>query len=85
MTIQPQRDIVLIKADSAKTKTKTGLLLAENWKSLPLQGEVLAVGEDVTNITVGDRVAFNRYASIILDDDQRLCSQKQVLGVINAA
>lgn len=78
MKISPVRDILLIKADKARTETKSGLLLNEQWKTLPLTGEVLAVGPDVTYAKVGDRVGFNRYASEVLPDDERLISERQL-------
>ena len=79
--IHPQRDLVLIQADEADTKTKSGLLLHENWKTIPLTGKILAVGPDVTNIKVGDNVGFNRYASEIMEDNQRLVKQREIKWV----
>ena len=79
MIIKPKRDILLIQADPAVTQTASGILLNESWKTLPLEGTVLAIGPEVKSIKVGDRVGFNRYASTILPDDQRLCQERQVL------
>lgn len=83
MTLIPQRDLVLIKADKAIEKSKTGLLVKEDWKSLPLQGKVLETGPKVTNVKSGDRVLFGRYASVILGDDERLCKASHIFGVIH--
>lgn len=79
MKIQPTRDVVLIKADKPKGESESGILLAEEWKSLPLTGTVLAVGPDVTTTTPGDKVGFNRYASVVLEKDERLVSERQLL------
>jgi len=79
--IQPLRDICLIKADKSKDKTTSGILLKEEWKSLPMSGEVLAIGPEVSRVKVGDRVVFERYSSIILDDDQRLAKESSILGI----
>lgn len=76
--MKPTRDIVLIKADPVKEKTESGILLKENWKSLPLTGEVIAVGPEVETIKPGDRVGFTRYASVILENDERLCKERQI-------
>lgn len=81
--MKPLRDIVLIKADPAELKTNSGLLLHENWKSLPLAGEVVEVGPAVVGIEPGSRVLFNRYASVILEEDLRLCKESQIIGVID--
>ena len=79
MKIQPYRDVVLIKADKPKESTNSGILLGENWKTLPLMGKVLATGPDVRQVAVGARVGFNRYASVILNDEERLCSERNII------
>jgi chaperonin GroES len=79
---QPIFDRVLIKADPVADKTKSGLLLQENWKTLPLMGEVLAVGDSVTSVKPGDRVSFMRYATIILEDDERLCTERHIYATL---
>lgn len=82
--IIPKRDLVLIKADKAVEKKGT-FFIKEDWKSLPLQGKVLAIGPQVTNVNVGDRVLFGRYASVILENDERLCKASHIFaGVFNA-
>jgi len=82
--MQPMRDIVLIKADEAVEKTETGIFLGEQWKTVPLSGTVLKVGPHVTDeIEVGDKVVFCRYASIILENDERLIKARQIIGKIN--
>ncbi len=79
MKIQPIRDVVLVKADKPKAQTESGILLDEEWKTLPLEGEVLAVGPDVHGVGVGDRIGFNRYASLVLENDERLCNERNIL------
>lgn len=85
MNITPKRDIILIRADKPENQTKSGLLLNESWKTIPLIGEVVKVGPEVTKVNVGDRVLFERYASIILEDDMRLCLERHVFGAIDEA
>lgn len=80
--MQPVRDLVLIQADSAKTQTESGILVQEEWKTLPLTGEILEVGPQVTQVKKGDKVTFNRYSSIILEKDQRLCKESQISGIL---
>lgn len=84
MKIQPSRDLVLIKADDDQTKTKSGLLVSEDWRSKPLTGEVLDTGPQVVAVKKGDRVVFERYSSLVLEDNQRLCQEKLIFGVVNA-
>lgn len=78
MTIDPTRDLVLIKADKPKEQTSSGLFIQEEWKSLPPTGEVVAVGPEVQDFKVGDRVLFARYATVILEDDLRLCPERHI-------
>lgn len=72
---------VLIKADKPKTQTDSGFHIYEQWKSLPQTGEVLAVGPEVEEVKVGDRVLFERYASITLENDERICLESQIFAV----
>lgn len=85
MAMLPKRDLVLIQADEAKGQTKSGLFIAEEWKTLPHTGTVLAVGPLVREVNVGDRVMFERYASIILEDGQRLCKESHCMATLEAS
>ncbi len=80
--MQPIRDIVLIQADEARTQTDSGLYVQEDWKSLPQQGKVLEVGPLVKTLKKGDKVLFNRYASIIIEKDKRFCKESQISAII---
>lgn len=77
------RDLVLIRADKPKDKTDSGILIVEEWHSLPPTGTVLAVGPKVEEVVVGDRVMFERYGSIIVNNDERLCQEKHIMGVFD--
>lgn len=81
--IKPLRDIILIKADAPKERTASGLYLVEEWKTLPSTGTVLAIGPMVTVVKEGDRVMFERYASVILEDNERLCQESHIFGVLD--
>jgi co-chaperonin GroES (HSP10) len=83
MKIQPLRDNVFLEADKPKNQTESGLLISEDWKSLPHAGTVISVGPDVVGIKAGDRVSFHRYGSIIIEKDLRICQQTHIYGVIN--
>ena len=62
MKIQPLRDMLTIEVDKDDSKSKSGILLAREWEKLPHTGVVKAIGSQVTDVKVGDRVHFNRYA-----------------------
>lgn len=81
-TQSPTRDRIIIETDKPKEKTDFGLLLNEDWKSLLPTGTVLAVGPGVLDVRPGDRVVFERYASIILEGQQRMCLEKHIMAII---
>ena len=83
MKIKPLRDNVLLEADKPAKQSASGILIQEDWKSVPPTGRVLAIGPDCEGISVGDTVLFNRYGSITVEDDIRLCQMSHILGVLN--
>lgn len=80
--MQPTRDIVLIKVDPPKERTASGIYLKEEWKTLPPTGTVMAVGPKVKTVKRGHRVIFERYAALILANDERLCKEDHILAII---
>ncbi len=71
MTVQPLRDRVLIKRLVEETKTTGGIIIPDNHKEKPAQGEVVAVGtgyrlEDgsvkALDVKKGDKVLFGKFS-----------------------
>ena len=71
MTVKPLQDRVLIKRVEEETKTLGGIIIPDNHKEKPAQGEVVAVGTGyrLTDGTVkalevkkGDKVLFGKYS-----------------------
>lgn len=84
-TYQPIGDLVLIRVDEPERETKSGILIKEDWKTLPPVGTVIAAGEDALVrfpmfVTGTTKVVFERYSSIILEDDLRLCRLSNILA-----
>lgn len=82
MEMTPLRDNLVIKADKDDGKTASGLYVAREWEKLPHTGEVMAVGKDVTDIKVGDRVHFNRYAFQKIDNDLFIGLEKNLNAIL---
>ena len=62
INIQPMADYVVVKAEEAETKTASGIYLPDQAKEKPKTAKVLAVGADVSEVKVGDRVVYkNEY------------------------
>lgn len=81
--LNPSADLVLIKVDKRPDQTSSGLYIQEDWKTLPPTGVVLAIGPLVSIVAVGDKVLFERYASVILENDERLCKESHILARIS--
>jgi chaperonin GroES len=71
MTVKPLQDRVLIKRVEEETKTIGGIIIPDNHKEKPAQGEVIAIGtgyrlQDGTvkalDVKKGDKVLFGKYS-----------------------
>ena len=80
--MKPLRDLILIKADKEQTETGSGILIVKDWVTLPLTGKVISVGTLVESVKPGDRVMFERYGSVILEDNERICKESHIIGVL---
>lgn len=71
MTVKPLQDRVLIKRLEEETKTAGGIIIPDNHKEKPAQGEVIAVGTGyrlqdgsvkALEVKKGDKVLFGKYS-----------------------
>lgn len=84
--MQPLTDRVLIEVEGPREKSASGILIQEDWKTLPPIGVVKAVGPDAKLVKIGDKVVFERYASVIMEDkNMRLCQERHILATLNEA
>jgi chaperonin GroES len=58
--LHPLSDYVVAQADEAETKTASGLYLPEKSAEKPKTSRVIAVGPDVKQVKVGDRIVYRR-------------------------
>lgn len=95
MNIRPLNDRLIVKRLEEEEKTKGGIIIPDNAKEKPQQGEVVAVGsgkilEDggkrvPLEVKKGDRILFGKYSGteIKVDGDEYLMMREEdVLGVI---
>ena len=95
--IRPLHDQVVIRRKAVEEKSKGGIIIPDNAKEKPLEGEVLAVGpgklkgsgEDevrvIPLVKVGDKVLFSKYAgteTTIDGEEVVIQSEDSILGVI---
>ena len=93
--LRPLYDRVIVKRIASEETTKGGIIIPDNAKEKPLEGEIVAVGngkmlEDgsVRELTVkaGDRVLFAKWAEteIKLDGDTHLLlKEDDLLAVVD--
>ena len=72
MNIQPMADYIVVQADEAQTKTTSGLYIPGNAQEKPKTAKVLAVGDAVKHLKVGDRVIYrNEYEATTVKVDKQ--------------
>ena len=62
VALKPLADRIVAEREAAETKTASGLYLPDAAKEKPVVAVVLAVGKDVKEVKVGDRVVYKEYA-----------------------
>ena len=97
MAFTPLHDRVLVRRIESDEKTKGGLIIPDNAKEKPAEGEIVAVGagardEDGERISmdvkVGDRILFGKWSGteVTIDGDEMLImKESDILGVIDQA
>jgi len=83
MPLFPLGSRLLIEVPSVSSETASGLVLPDK-KEVPLdRGTVSAIGSDVREIKIGDRVFFSRYAPDEIEIDGAkflLLSERDVIA-----
>jgi chaperonin GroES len=96
-TIRPLNDRILVKRLAAEDKSPGGIIIPDNAKEKPIEGEVVAVGsgkllEDgrrqPLDVKVGDRVLFGKYSGTevkVNGEDRLILREDDVLCVYDAS
>lgn len=94
MKIRPLQDRILVKRLEGETKTAGGIIIPDNAKEKPQEGEVVAVGngkilENGTtrkpDVKVGDKILFSKYSGseVKIDGTEHLILREDdLLGVL---
>ena len=83
--IQPLADYVVAQAEEAETKTASGLYLPEKSAEKPKVAKVLAVGKDVKQVKVGDRILYKSYSTTdvkVAAEEYILVKEEDVLATV---
>ncbi|QZH74036.1 MAG: co-chaperone GroES [Erythrobacter sp.] len=94
MAFRPLHDRVLVRRIEAEEKTAGGIIIPDNAKEKPSEGEVVAVGDGTRDedgdrialdVKVGDRVLFGKWSGteVKLDgEDLLIMKESDIMGVI---
>jgi chaperonin GroES len=95
MEFTPLHDRVLVRRIEGEDKTKGGLIIPDNAKEKPQEGEVVAVGEGARkdsgelipmSVKAGDRILFGKWSGteVKLDGEELLImKESDILGVLS--
>ncbi|MCP4500896.1 MAG: co-chaperone GroES [Deltaproteobacteria bacterium] len=86
MKIRPLNERVLVKRLAGEEMSAGGIIIPDNAKEKPMEGEIVAVAKgDDMQVKVGDKVLFAKYAETevkIEGEDYLLLRQDDLLGVL---
>ena len=95
MPFRPLHDRVVLRRIDPEAKTKGGIIIPDNAKEKPQEGEVIAVGPGARDengvliplaLKAGDRVLFGKWSGteVKIDGDELLImKESDVMGVID--
>ena len=94
MKIRPLQDRILVKRLTGEEKTAGGIIIPDNAKEKPQEGEVIAVGNGKVlddgkvrkpDVKVGDKVLFGKYSGTEVKVDgveHLILREDDLLGVL---
>ena len=94
MKFRPLHDRVVVKRVEAESKTASGIIIPDNAKEKPSEGEIVAVGPGgrdeagkliPIDVTTGDRVLFGKWSGteVKLDGVEYLImKESDIMGVV---
>lgn len=95
MAFKPLHDRVLVRRVDSEEKTKGGLIIPDNAKEKPSEGEIVSVGEGARkdsgeliamSVKAGDRILFGKWSGteIKIDgEDLLIMKESDVLGILS--
>jgi len=86
VNVQPLGDYVVAESEEAATKTASGLYLPDKAAEKPQIAKVVAVGKDVKQVKIGDRVIYKSYSSTevkVDSSDYLLIKEEDILATVN--
>jgi chaperonin GroES len=97
MKFRPLHDRVVVKRIDAEAKSKGGIIIPDNAREKPSQGEIMAVGAGARDeagklipidIKVGDRVLFGKWSGtevVLNGEDLLIMKESDIMGVLEVS
>ncbi|HTM94950.1 MAG TPA: co-chaperone GroES [Croceibacterium sp.] len=94
MAFRPLHDRVLVRRIEAEEKTAGGIIIPDNAKEKPSEGEIVSVGEGIRDedgdripldVKAGDRVLFGKWSGTevkIDGEDLLIMKESDLLGIL---
>lgn len=83
--IQPLGDNVVAQAEVAASKTASGLYLPDAAKEKPKTSVVVAIGKDVKEVKIGDRIIYGGYTQTevkVGNEDYVIVKEENILAKV---
>lgn len=83
--LQPLGDYVVAQAEEAESKTASGLYLPDAAKEKPKTSKVVAIGKEVKQVKVGDRIVYKSYSNTdvkVGKDEYILIKEEDILATV---
>jgi chaperonin GroES len=84
-SLQPLGEYVVAQAEEATTKTASGLYLPDNAAEKPKTAKVVAVGKDVKQVKVDQRIVYKSYSTTEVklgSDEYILVKEEDILATV---
>ncbi len=94
MSMKPLQDRVLVRRLEEENKTASGIIIPDNSKEKPSEGEIVAVGPGYRNqdgsfraleVKVGDKVLFEKWGGTEVKVDGQeflVMKEEKILGIV---
>ena len=83
--LQPLADNIVAVQEEAQSKTASGLYLPDAAKEKPKTAKVVAIGKEVKQLKVGDRIIYKSYSTTevkVGKEDYIIVKEEDVLATV---
>jgi len=88
MNFKPLGERVLVERTEIENKTASGIIIPDNAKEKPQTAKVVAIGDKVEDVRVGDTVMFEQYRGTELkleEQEYLILNIENVIGILDSA